>query len=76
MNIPTWQCDCKHKANGMRLMKCDKCGKDQVICGVLDKPARKVKPKHHAPIDYATVRDPHIGTEEQIAVSTMPKGEK
>ena len=72
MNIPTWKCDCKHKRNGMRLMKCEKCGKEQVTYGVLDKPKRTVKPKHHAPIDYDTITDRHIGDNDNPAVSTMP----
>lgn len=71
MGIQFWTCDCG-KICSPGMTKCRKCGAARKTFGVVEKKktAQKQKPPH-GKIDYDLVKDPHIGGNDQIFVSTL-----
>lgn len=71
MSIGRWECCGRTYVPGIK--KCRQCGKVQPTYGILDDAPKDKRALTQDDIDYDKVKDPHIGGNEKMYVSCMPK---
>jgi len=73
-----WKCETCNRNHAQAITRCRSCGRQRPVYGIIDKPtaqdhARKVKKPTKANEKNASAKsnDPHIGSDDSPAVSTL-----